>query len=905
MSIQFRCDQCSHTLAIGTHKAGSTIHCPVCLGMITVPSDATAAPEADAAWWNDEMSVAAPAATPEASPASWWLANKAPTPAPVAFAPAPSAAIRPTTAPPPARLPSEPPPARKRAIAARPTNRLPVFAALGGGFCLLLLAGAVAVLALPKESPTTDKGNGHEIAAMLAGNTPTRTVETNPPETKAAEPGHTTPAEPVSTPVEKETLPPPTVEQETPPPPPAPVEVKPPEAKPAEVKPAPPKVADKIIVKRRSEHSEDDLVKQIKNVPALSLDRTVARAESLAAIHAARFAHQMGRTHSDTTLVMLDKRADLAGLPLRRGEACRLTPSATNHLDKGSLALRTVLATTLADPSKLSTSLLVDKAKFNKWQKPEAVPALMQMLMAENEAVREVLVDQVSRIEGRPATEALAQLAVFDLNPRVREQAILALEKRPVRDYRDILLKGFDHPWPAVADHAAEAIVALKLPDAVPALLSQLDMPDPQAPYEKPGSKTKYVKELVRVNHLLNCLMCHPASTSQTDKVRGLVPPLDKPIPTGVAYYSSPQGQFVRADITYLKQDFSTVLPVEKPGLWPAQQRFDFVVRERLAKPADLEAGVARKAAGPTPQQKATFFALRELTGRDPGPAVEDWKKLTLGRTLAVRLRHRGFTAAKALAVDDRGRAYVAAGTQILRQEGNAKPEIWLTAEGDTKWAGLSLDREGHLLAGRFAPADVARVDRDTKAVTSLASRFGDKVLHGPRRMVMDKNEGVYFGDEPTDAKTGGGVFYLSALGSVSKTESGPGRVRGLDLSPDGKTLYAGLGKGPEVWAFPVESAGSLGKGRVLGKLASQGDKKGAATGLAVDDRGLVYVLNGPTRQIEVFGPEGLSLAKTRLDEPPVACALGGEGRRTLYVLTATTLYSVALSSEAKVAAAR
>ena len=206
-------------------------------------------------------------------------------------------------------------------------------------------------------------------------------------------------------------------------------------------------------------------------------------------------------------------------------------------------------------------------------------------------------------------------------------------------------------------------------------------------------------------------------------------------------------------------------------------------------------------------------------------------------------------------------------------------------------------------LASARSPSS-ARVDRDTKAIASLASRLDGKPLTGPRRMVVDKNEGVFFGEEPADTKTGG-VHYVSKLGTVSKTASGPGKVRGLDLSPDGKTLYAVLGTGPEVWAFPVESAGSLGKGKVLGRLGSHSGKTGMGTGLAVDDRGLIYVLNGPTQQIEVFGPEGGSLAKTRLDEPPVACALGGEKRQTLYVLTATTLYSVALSAEAKVTAAR
>ena len=51
---QWRGDQRSHTRAIGTHKAGSTIHCPVCLGMVNVPSDSTEPPTETAVWWKDE-----------------------------------------------------------------------------------------------------------------------------------------------------------------------------------------------------------------------------------------------------------------------------------------------------------------------------------------------------------------------------------------------------------------------------------------------------------------------------------------------------------------------------------------------------------------------------------------------------------------------------------------------------------------------------------------------------------------------------------------------------------------------------------------------------------------------------------------------------------------------------------
>ena len=52
--------------------------------------------------------------------------------------------------------------------------------------------------------------------------------------------------------------------------------------------------------------------------------------------------------------------------------------------------------------------------------------------------------------------------------------------------------------------------------------------------------------------------------------------------PTSPQYYDG-DGIFVRADVTYLRQDFSVMQSVENPGKWPALQRFDFLVRIRPA----------------------------------------------------------------------------------------------------------------------------------------------------------------------------------------------------------------------------------------------------------------------------------------------------------------------------------
>src|SRR5262249_13382058 len=123
-------------------------------------------------------------------------------------------------------------------------------------------------------------------------------------------------------------------------------------------------------------------------------------------------------------------RRDLAGLPLIMGEACKLPPSSAAHLESGSGALRKILDDARGRTLIPHTGVLADKLQSaddgSAWLKPEAVPAMMQLLMAENVTIREVLVEQLERIEGKEATAALANRAVFDLHPRVREAAIRA-----------------------------------------------------------------------------------------------------------------------------------------------------------------------------------------------------------------------------------------------------------------------------------------------------------------------------------------------------------------------------------------------------------------------------------------------------------------------------------------------
>jgi HEAT repeats len=359
----------------------------------------------------------------------------------------------------------------------------------------------------------------------------------------------------------------------------------------------PPPVVGEVIVKRRSKYTDEDLVRHVKDASKVELGTTGVQAIT---------ASKAGQT-DDLTLAFLDSRADLAGLPLRRGTVCKLTYFDAAHLNKYSAVLRGKTD----DVAQLAPILAHDVRQPGFWLRGETVPALMQMLMAGPDSVRELLLNQLARIQGKEASAALAQLALFDLRLSIREGAIRALGKRQAEEYQSALLKGFEHPWPAVADHAAEALVALRLREAVPDLVRLLNAPDPRAIYSKPDSKGPFLKEMVRINHRQNCLLCHPPSFNSSDVPRGAVPSPSE----SAAYYERGNGIFVRADITYLKQDFSVGLPKSKSA-GSELERFDYVIRERVALPNDVIQRRTSIETAPCEQREAVLFALRELTGQ-------------------------------------------------------------------------------------------------------------------------------------------------------------------------------------------------------------------------------------------------------------------------------------------------
>jgi hypothetical protein len=266
------------------------------------------------------------------------------------------------------------------------------------------------------------------------------------------------------------------------------------------------------------------------------------------------------------------------------------------------------------------------------------IAALMQVLAPESPDMRLGLVKYLSAISHTQATRALAKMSIFSAEDAVRQAAIDSLKVRRERDYTDILIGGLRYPWPDVARRSAEAMVKLDRTDLIPQLVDFLDESDPRTPVvrEADNKKVFEARELVRINHHRNCLLCHaPANTGKVaaETLTAAVPTPQVPLPSpSQGYQSSIPDILVRLDVTYLRQDFSMLQPVADASPWPEMQRFDFLVRTRTLteKEADeYREKLSNKEPGVlSPYHRAAVGALRELTGRDAAPNSDAWRQL-------------------------------------------------------------------------------------------------------------------------------------------------------------------------------------------------------------------------------------------------------------------------------------
>ena len=352
---------------------------------------------------------------------------------------------------------------------------------------------------------------------------------------------------------------------------------------------------------------------------------------------------------------LLAKRIDLHGLPLAMGKSCQSDTDEIRDLSHVASSLGRMIArfngslgSRDAAQNDAFRNLSIKQAVSycmedhlrdrmgNRMGDPSSqkLKTIDQILQIDHPRLRLDYIEALRESDSKTAIKLIVNKAKFDLVPQVRIAATEALADFAPAEYRQLLLEGIKYPWHVVAEHSAEALVRLNDQEAIPELVEMLELPHPHFPIDVGGELVQ--RELVGINHLRNCLLCHAPSISTSDSARGLIPHASRPLPP--EYYGSGGGRdlvpfAVRADITYLEQDFSVVLPIKDPGPWPGEQRIDFVVQNKKLTPIQASNAVLKISQSPNRNRNAVVYALRKLTGQSPvDNSYRNWKKIVTDR---------------------------------------------------------------------------------------------------------------------------------------------------------------------------------------------------------------------------------------------------------------------------------
>lgn len=232
-------------------------------------------------------------------------------------------------------------------------------------------------------------------------------------------------------------------------------------------------------------------------------------------------------------------------------------------------------------------------------------------------------------------------------------------------------------------------------------------------------------------------------------------------------------------------------------------------------------------------------------------------------------------------------------------------PELTTYATGMSN--GLTLDRQGRVLAAEHLGRRVARVAADGSR-TVLAERFQGKRLNSPNDIVVRSDGSVYFTDPPYGVQRGtpgmsrpagwwdapipgkelscNGVYRIAPDGTLALLAEDCDLPNGLAFSPDESVLYVDDSAHSHIRAYDVGPDGTLTNSRILLEMASK--DAGAADGLKVDLQGNIFC-TGPGG-VWVCRADGELLGRIILPELPANLAWGEDGS-VLFLTARTSVY--------------
>jgi len=229
-------------------------------------------------------------------------------------------------------------------------------------------------------------------------------------------------------------------------------------------------------------------------------------------------------------------------------------------------------------------------------------------------------------------------------------------------------------------------------------------------------------------------------------------------------------------------------------------------------------------------------------------------------------------------AVDSKGNVYAVnferQGT-IGRTTTDGESEVYVELPVGSVGNGIRFDRQGVMYVADYMKHNVLRVDPKTRQVSVFAH---EDQMSQPNDLAIAA-DGTLYASDPNWKGSTGQLWRIDTKGGVVKIAGDMGTTNGIEVSPDGKTLYVNESVQRNIWAFDITPAGVENK-RLLIKFPDHG-----FDGMRCDVKGNLYVTRHGKGTVAVVSPEGKVLREVEvLGSRPSNLCFGGPDGKTVYV---------------------
>lgn len=228
---------------------------------------------------------------------------------------------------------------------------------------------------------------------------------------------------------------------------------------------------------------------------------------------------------------------------------------------------------------------------------------------------------------------------------------------------------------------------------------------------------------------------------------------------------------------------------------------------------------------------------------------------------------------------DATGNLYLVAlkkASDIAKVTPEGKTEVWVELGAKSSGNGIVFDKNGMMYVADYTGHNVLKIDPKTKKITVFAHETG---MNQPNDLAIAP-DGTLYASDPNWDKSTGQLWKIGTDGKVTKLATGMGTTNGVEVSPDGKTLYVNESVQRNVWSFPIKADGTLGEKKLLKKFDDHG-----FDGMRCDADGNLYITRYGKGTVVKVSPAGEILKEIDvLGKQPSNICFGGPDGRTAYV---------------------